>query len=75
MEEIPAYECCNDVPTVLTDTIPGEFPLTYVSVRIFCDESTAETVYTTEGAATMEELIAFLIVAQSLGHSGNICCT
>jgi len=59
-QEIPAYECCNDVPTVLTDTIPGEFPLTYISVRILCDESNSETVYTSEDAATMEELIALL---------------
>lgn len=58
--EIPAYQCCNDVPTVLTDTIPGEFPLSYISIRIFCDESTADTVYTTGSAETMDELIQFL---------------
>lgn len=59
-QEIPAYECCNDVPTVLTDTIPGEFPLSYISIRIFCDESTADTVYTSGTAADMDELIQFL---------------
>lgn len=59
-QEIPAYQCCNDVPTVLTDTIPGEFPLTYVSIRMFCGESTASTVYTSEGAADMAELIDLL---------------
>lgn len=58
--EIPAYECCNDVPTVLTDTIPGEFPLSYISIRIFCDESTVDTVYTSGTAADMDELIQFL---------------
>ena len=58
--EIPAYQCCNDVPTVLTDTIPGEFPLSYISIRIFCDESTADTVYTVGTAADMDELIQFL---------------
>lgn len=58
--EIPAYQCCNDVPTVLTDTIPGEFPLSYISIRIFCDESTADTVYTNGSAETMDELIQFL---------------
>jgi len=58
--EIPAYQCCNDIPTVLTDTIPGEYPLTYVSIRIFCDESTAETAYTSLTAANMDELIQLL---------------
>ena len=58
--EIPAYQCCNDVPTVLTDTIPGTFPLSYISIRMFCDESTADTVYTSVTAADMDELIQFL---------------
>ena len=58
--EIPAYQCCNDVPTVLTDTIPGTFPLSYISIRMFCDESTVDTVYTNGGAANMDELIQFL---------------
>jgi hypothetical protein len=44
--EIPAYECCNDVPTVLTDTIPGTFPVTYPSITMLCDGSGVETVYT-----------------------------
>ena len=58
--EIPAYQCCNDVPTVLTDTIPGTFPLSYISIRMFCDESTVDTVYTVGDAANMDELIQFL---------------
>ena len=59
-QEIDANECCNPAPTLLTDTIPGTFPLTYVSIRIFCDESTADTVYTEAGAANMTELIDLL---------------
>ena len=59
-QEIPAYECCNDVPTVLTDTIPGTFPLSYVSINISCDELGVGTAYTSEGAANMTELIALL---------------
>ena len=58
--EINANECCNPSPTLLTDTIPGEFPLSYISIRIFCDESTAATVYTSGEAANMSELIEFL---------------
>lgn len=58
--EIQAYECCNNVPTLLTDTVPGEFPLSYISIRIFCDESTAATAYTSGEAASMTELIQFL---------------
>lgn len=59
-QEIPAYQCCNDVPTVLTDTIPGTFPLSYVCIRIYCDESTAATVCTNGTVDTMEELINLL---------------
>lgn len=58
--EINANECCNPSPTLLTDTVPGEFPLSYISIRIFCDESTAATVYTSGEAANMVELIEFL---------------
>lgn len=35
-QEIPAYECCNDVPTVLTDDIPGTFPVQYPYVELAC---------------------------------------
>jgi hypothetical protein len=45
-QEIPAYECCNDVPTVLTDTIPGTFPVQYPCVSIVCDETTVATACT-----------------------------
>jgi len=58
--EIDANECCNPTPTLLTDTVPGEFPLTYISIRIFCDESTAATVYTGGTADNITELINFL---------------
>lgn len=58
--EIPAYQCCNDVPTVLTDTIPGSFSLSYVSINLYCGESTVATVYTNDGAANMTELINLL---------------
>lgn len=58
--EIDANECCNPSPIVLTDTIPGEFPLNYISITIFCGESTAATAYTSGEAANMSELIEFL---------------
>jgi hypothetical protein len=58
--EIPKSLCCNNVPTLLTDTIPGEYPLNYVSIRIFCGESTAATAYTSLTAADMSELIILL---------------
>lgn len=58
--EIPANQCCNDVPTVLTDTIPGSFPLSYVSINLMCDESGVATVYTNDGAETMDQLIDLL---------------
>ena len=58
--EIPAYQCCNDVPTVLTDTIPGTFPVSYVSISIDCDETTVDSAYTSQSAADMDELIQLL---------------
>jgi hypothetical protein len=59
-QEIDANECCNPAPTLLTDTVPGEFPLTYVSIRMLCGESTVDTAYTILTAADMSELIILL---------------
>ena len=70
-QEIAANECCNPTSIVLTDTIPGEFPLTYVSVRIFCDESTADAGYTSETAANMDELITLLNTDENLNGFGT----
>jgi hypothetical protein len=58
--EIDANECCNPAPIVLTDTLPGEFPLTYISIRMFCDEVAVDTVYTNETANNMAELVEIL---------------
>jgi hypothetical protein len=58
--EIDANECCNPAPIVLTDTLPGEFPLTYISIRMFCDEVAVDTVYTSETANNMAELVEIL---------------
>jgi hypothetical protein len=58
--EINANECCNTAPTLVTDTVPGEFPLSYISVTISCDGSGVSTVYTNGTAADMAELIEFL---------------
>jgi hypothetical protein len=70
-KEIDAKECCNPTRVVITDTIPGEFPLTYVSVRLFCDESTVQTEYTSEGAANMSELITLLNTDPNLSVFGT----
>jgi len=69
--EIPAYECCNPAPVVLTDTLPGEFPLTYVSIRIFCDESAADTGYTNGTVADMDELITLLNTDENVNGFGT----
>ena len=58
--EIPAYQCCNDVPTVLTDTIPGTFPLSYVAISLRCDGNGVDTAYTDGSVANMTELINLL---------------
>jgi hypothetical protein len=59
-QEIDANECCNPAPTLITDTIPAAFPLTFVSVIMICDEEDISTVFTQEGAANMTELIDLL---------------
>ena len=57
--ETPAYECCN-VGVTLTDTIPDPFPLNAVSIRMFCDETTISTEYTSGTVINMTELIDLL---------------
>ena len=70
-QEIAANECCNPSPTLLTNTIPGEFPLSYVSVAIDCDGSGVATAYTNESAADMTELIQLLNSNEELRAFGT----
>ncbi len=58
--EIDANQCCNFTPIIATDTIPGSFPLTYVSVRIFCDDVSIAVAYTNPTVNNMAELIQLL---------------
>jgi hypothetical protein len=58
--EIPANECCNPLPTLVTDTVPGTFPVSYISVTILCDGSGVATVYTEQSATNMTELLNVL---------------
>ena len=59
--EIDANQCCNFDPTIITDTIPGAFPLSYVAIRMFCDGVSVRSEY---GPSTevnnMTELIELL---------------
>lgn len=51
----------NDIPTmvVITDSIPHAFPLSWPSVRLFCNGVTSATKYTSaQGIASMGELVA-----------------
>lgn len=62
-QEIPAYECCNYVPVVLTYSIEASFPLSAVSLALLCDieEGTREQdCYTESSAADMTALIELL---------------
>lgn len=70
-KEIDAKECCNPTRVVITDTIPHAFPLTYVSVRLFCDASPVQSEYTSEGATNMSELITLLNTNPDLSVFGT----
>jgi len=59
-QEIPAYECCNPTPTIITFSLEDPFPIINVSVRMFCDGVGPESGYTDQNAANMTELIALL---------------
>jgi len=60
-QEIPAYECCNDVPTVLTDNIPGTFPVNYVAISMLCGASIVASAYTDVASiANMTDLVNLL---------------
>jgi hypothetical protein len=59
-QEILAYECCNSTPTIITYEVTQGFPLSFVSVRMFCDGIGPEAGYTEQSAANMTELIELL---------------
>ena len=60
--EIPTYQCCNNVPTLLLFNVGGTLPQSYPGVTIYCDEVNVAYQYSrTAGTyTTVDELVTLL---------------
>ena len=73
-KEIPAYECCNDV--TLTFDMP-DVSINDVTVRLFCNGTPINYLYTPSDSTTIESLLAILnntfnVLGVFSNPSGNI---
>jgi len=70
-QEIPAYECCNDVPTVLT--VDVSLPMTYPGVTIYCDETQVayQYVQSSTSLTTTQALVNSLNTAENTRQFGT----
>jgi hypothetical protein len=68
--EIPTYQCCNDIPTVLTFEV--NLPISYPGVSLLCDESTASyKVADVTGISTIDALVTALNDSQQTRQLGT----
>lgn len=73
-KEIPANECCNDV--TLTFTVPSP-TITNVTVRLFCNGTLINYLFTPSDSTTIGSLISILnetfnVLGEFTNPSGNI---
>jgi len=73
-KEIPAYECCNDVTLTYTVTSPT---ITDVTLRLFCNGTQINYLYTPSDSTTITSLInilnnTFNVLGTFSNPSGNI---
>jgi hypothetical protein len=70
--EIPAYQCCNDVPTELFFTV-ASLPMNYPGVTIYCDEVQVdyEYVHSATSLTTIDELVESLNTAENTRQFGT----
>lgn len=70
-QEIPAYECCNNVPTVLY--FSPSLPFNYPGVRIYCDEVSVAYAYIDDNTeiTTVDQLAEALNTAESTRAFGT----
>lgn len=69
--EIPAYECCNDVPTELY--FSPNFPFSYPAVAIYCDEQQVAYQYVNDNTSitTIDQLVDVLNTAENTRQFGT----
>ena len=69
--EIPAYQCCNDVPTVLTFDV--NLPMNYPGVTMYCDEVNVgyEYVQSSTSLTTTAALVDSLNTAENTRQFGT----
>lgn len=69
--EIPAYQCCNDVPTILT--VDVNLPMNYPGVTMYCDESQVDYQYIEDSTSltTTTALVNSLNTAESTRQLGT----
>lgn len=69
--EIPAYQCCNDVPTVLTFDV--NLPMTYPGVTMYCDEVQVDYQYVQSSTSltTTAALVDSLNTAENTRQFGT----
>ena len=73
-KEIPGYECCNDVTLTFTPVSPT---ITDVTLRLFCNGTQINYLYTPSDSTTIASLIVILnntfnVLGTFTNPSGNI---
>ncbi|MCI4435856.1 MAG: hypothetical protein JHC33_03490 [Ignisphaera sp.] len=73
-KEVPAYECCNDVTLTFTPSSPI---ISDVTLRLFCNGTQINYLYTPSDSTTIESLVnilnnTFNVLGTFTNPSGNI---
>jgi hypothetical protein len=70
--EIPTYQCCNDVPTVLTFAVGNYLPMNYPGVTLLCDAGQVSyKVADITGVASVDALVIALNDSQQTRQLGT----
>jgi hypothetical protein len=71
-KEIDAKECCNPTRVVITDTIPGTFPVQYAAINMLCNGSVVAGAFPDVASTpNMESLIQLLNDTESSRRFGT----
>ena len=71
--EIPTYQCCNNIPTLLLFNIGESLPQSYPAVTIYCDEVNVayQYVHDSTSLTTVDELVDALNTSQYTRQFGT----
>jgi hypothetical protein len=71
--EIPTYECCNNVPTLLLFNIGESLPQSYPAVTIYCGEANVAYQYVRDDTSltTVDELVDALNTSEYTRQFGT----